>query len=379
MPKTNQQAQRDFHARKRAAMGDVAYKALQAAQRQARRQRQNRPATASSLLANNPANPAVPGVKKTYVMYRPVSSLSANDPATFTLDDIYKLKSEQSALKNKTIKLESVKSQYNNILLLHKKLFNSDMINFDFLKNTQKVLTFISTLPLKQSSKDKSIQAISSILSVIPGFKQEYKFYSDITTASSKTAAKVAGDIKHIENYPEWSEIRPIYKKANDIYDMAVMAIYTMIPPRRAQDIALLTITHSNDNLNHSINQIILNDDGLPTELIFNTYKTMSTYKIQHFYIPKKLSVVLQHYIAKHQLVDGDPLFPTNQNKYYKNFGEVVSNVFSKYTDKKITINTLRHSYIIKFLSVQRTPNEKYALGYKMAHSPKMQSMYDRQ
>ena len=109
MPKTNQQAQRDFHARKRAAMGDVAYKALQAAQRQARRQRQNRPATASSLLANNPANPAVPGVKKTYVMYSPVSSLSANDPATLTLDDIYKLKSEQSALKNKTIKLESVK------------------------------------------------------------------------------------------------------------------------------------------------------------------------------------------------------------------------------------------------------------------------------
>ena len=375
MPKTNQQAQRDFHARKRAEMGDVAYKALQAAQRQARRQRQNRPATAPTPAAEPAANPAVPGVKKTYVMY---SSLKANDPATLTLDDIYKLKSEQSALKNKTIKLVSVKSQYNNILLLHKKLFNSDMINFDFLKDTNKVLTFISTLPLKQSSKDKSIQAISSILSVIPGFKKEYKIYSDITTASSKTAAKVAGDIKHIENYPEWSEIRPIYKAANDIYDMAVMAIYTMIPPRRAQDIALLTLTHSNDNLNHSINQIILNNDGLPTELIFNTYKTMSTYKIQHFYIPKKLGVVLQHYIAKHQLVDGDPLFPTNQNKYYKNFGEVVSNVFSKYTDKKITINTLRHSYIINFLKKKRTPNEKNDLAYSMAHSPKMQSMYDR-
>ena len=216
--KTNAQVQREFQSRKRADMGEVAYKALQAAQRKQRRSnQQQRPTTAPAPApapAETPAVPAVQGVKKSYTMY----NKTAPTPATLTLDDIYKLKSEQSVAKNKTIKLATVAEQYKNILNLHKKIFNSEFVSFEFLKDTNQVLNFInSNESWKQSTKDKNIQSISSILSVVPGFKKEYKIYSDISTKNSKDYVERAGDIVNVEQFVDWDEVKNLWNKGYSI------------------------------------------------------------------------------------------------------------------------------------------------------------------
>ena len=132
-------------------------------------------------------------------------------------------------------------------------------------------------------------------------------------------------------------------------------------------------------NLKPDLNYVLL--DGVkPVKVIYQNYKTQSVYGVQTFDIPKKLSFILQKYIAEYNLVDGNPLFANNQKTYFKNFGEIISKTFKKYiSDKPVSANVLRHSYIIQFLrSAKRTPNERKKIADLMAHSIEMQSMYDR-
>ena len=273
MSLSNTQSQRNFRARKRADMGDDAYKALQAAQRKQRRQnQQQRPTTAPAPSpAETPAIPAVPSQKKTYVMYNQPTPIPTQN---HTIDDIYKLKTDQAAANGRTIKRATVDEQYKNILKLHKKLFNSGMLNMDFLRDTAKVLNYInSNESWKQSSKNKMIQSISSILSVIPGLKKEYKIYSDVSTKNSKEHVGKAGDIINVEQFVDFKELKSLWKKTDNLFDMSLIGLYTILPPRRVKDANLITITHSTANLNPELNYILLDGDNKPIKLIYQNIK----------------------------------------------------------------------------------------------------------
>ena len=52
----------------------------------------------------------------------------------------------------------------------------------------------------------------------------------------------------------------------------ALIALYTLIPPRRIQDMQLLTITNTEVNTNPNLNYLVVKR-GIPTKLIFNEYK----------------------------------------------------------------------------------------------------------
>ena len=340
-------------AKQRAQLGDDEYKRIEA---EKRRERRNKTKKQQTL------NPAVPSTKKIY-----------------TIDDIYKLKTDQAVAKGRTIKRKTVEEQYNNINKLHKLIFSNDMENLDFLKDIDSVLKFIDTQDKwAVSSKNKIIQSISSILSVLPEYKTEYKIYSDISTGNSKKYVEDKGDIVDDENYIKWDELKDLYKTVENPFDKALISIYTLQPPRRVKDTNLLTITHNTTGLNPELNYILLDSNNKPIKLIYNNYKTQSVYGVQIFDIPSKLSKILQEYIAEYQLVDGSPLFANNKGKYYTNFSEVISKTFKKYIDKPVNANILRHSYIIDYLSIKRTPNQKKAVAIAMAHSVSIQSMYDR-
>ena len=70
-------------------------------------------------------------------------------------------------------------------------------------------------------------------------------------------------------------------------------------------------------------------------------------------------------YIETFDLEAGDLLFKTNKGRPYKNFPEIVQNVFKKYTSKPISINSLRHSYLTqtrgrwRVLSAVTTPSKR--------------------
>jgi hypothetical protein len=366
----NTEIKRKSRAKLRAELGDEEYKRIEAQQRKERRKKQK-----ERTQQEQPLNPAVPSKKKTYTMYNQPTRPTAT---VYTIDDIHQLKLDQAVAKGRTIKRATVEEQYNNIIKLHKLMFNDDMKKMDFLRDTNNVFNFINTNDKwSTSSKNKIIQSISSVLSVLPEYKNEYKIYSDISTGNSKQYVQDKGDIINVENYIQWNDLKDLYKKPTDLFDKSLISIYTILPPRRVKDIQLMTITHSSDGLEDGLNYILL-DGTKPTQLIYQNYKTQSVYGVQTFDIPAKLSKILQEYINSKELKDGSPLFPNRQKTYYKNFGEIITKTFKKYIDTPISANVLRHSFIIDFMKIKRTPNERKKIADQMAHSIEMQSMYDR-
>ena len=367
--KSNTEIKRKSRAKQRTELGETEYKRIEAEQRKQRRQKQKENQQQQSL------NPAVPSKKKTYQPYNQPTRTTAT---VYTIDDIYQLKSDQAKDNNRTIKRATVEEQYSNIMKLHKMMFHDEMKNMEFLRDTNNVFNFINTNDKwKTASKNKKIQSISSVLSVLPEYKNEYKIYSDISTGNSKKYIEDKGDIVNTEDFIKWDELKDLYKKVENPFDKSLISIFTLLPPRRVKDCQLLTIIHDTTNLNPELNYIVL--DGVkPINFVYNNYKTSSVYGVQTFDIPAKLSKILQEYIEDFQLKDGSPLFPNNKGKYYLNFGEIITKTFKKYIDTPISVNILRHSFIISFLSVKRTINQKKAVAIAMAHSIEMQSMYDR-
>lgn len=150
-----------------------------------------------------------------------------------------------------------------------------------------------------------------------------------------------------------------------------------MLPPRRVEDISLLTLTNDEDNLLNKLNYVVIKD-GVPTKLVYFRFKTDKTYGKHEVMIPANLKNVLTKYINARELKSGDPLFGTRRNTYYKNFSGNVSDAFSKYTKKKLTANVLRHSFISDFLRTKRSTAQKRKIALDMGHSTATQAAYDR-
>jgi site-specific recombinase XerD len=350
---SNQRVQR-HRASKRLSLGEDEYKRLESEKRRLRRN------------ANKPV-----AVIKT-------------DPCDKMIQKVYKYKSAQLAKLTppRTIKIESVAQQIKKITNLYFKITGlvSDCSDFSFLTDTKKVLDFINANFNTANSRSSQVQSISSILIALPEYKKEYEFYSKQSILDRNLINKTDDNNeitdKERPNIVPWLDIKNLYKTVRSDKDKALIALYTLLPPRRVSDIALLTI--SEDDYDDKLNHIIVDKNDQPKLFIYNVYKTNKTYGKVTINIPSRLSDILKTYIDNQGLELGSPLFPTASDDYYKNFSEVVTNTFKKYTNKNINVNLLRHAYITNFLNVKRSINDKKDLSRLMGHSISTQSKYDR-
>ena len=280
------------------------------------------------------------------------------------------------------IKKDSVFQQFTKIVNLHRKIFGTltDCNNLNFLKDTDKVIAFINKQYKTPNSRNSQIQAIASILQVLPEYKDEYMFYSKFSTDKrkeiNKEAEKNLKTAKESANILAWGTLKDLYKNENMIPEhRALIALYTLIPPRRIQDMQLLTISDTEVNANDNLNYLVVKR-GIPTKLIFNEYKTKQIYGVQSFDIAKDLADVLKPYIKDKK--PGDPVFKTKNNKHIRNFSEYLTNVFKKYTGKNISVNLIRHAFVSAFLKKNTSIAEKKEISIKMAHSITTQGFYNR-
>jgi integrase len=109
-----------------------------------------------------------------------------------------------------------------------------------------------------------------------------------------------------------------------------------------------------------------------------NKYKTSAKYGSQRLDLPDNLKTILNDYINDKDINVGDLMFGY-RGKPYKNF-TLLNRAFKKiFSDKNISVDLLRHSYIKDFYdSGRRSVNERKALSDLMGHSVATQSFYDR-
>ena len=409
MPETNKTRTKKYRSKLRATLGDEAYKALEAKKRRERRAKlrakKNKVEKAKVIhteeykdelketittLKEEVAKPKLP-LPEVRVLIKEkaqIAKVRGAENCEDLLEQVYKAKLEyNSSLDNpKKISKKTVAQQLTKVVNLRKYMLGGekDCSDFDFLKDTDKVIDFINTSTRWKTanSKNSQLQAISSIIVALDGFDPYYNIYSKASTKGRKEINAKAGDNltteKEKENILPWSDLKDLTKKKMNATDRALIGIYTLLPPRRVEDVSLLTLTDTDKNLSNTLNYIRLTKKGEPLELIYLRYKTDKTYGRVNVDIPDDLAEIFKKQIKAKDLKTGDPLFPNQKGTYYKGFSALISATFKKYTKKAVSANLIRHSYISDFPSVPRSTNAKKLIAEQMGHSIAMQSGYDR-
>lgn len=190
----------------------------------------------------------------------------------------------------------------------------------------------------------------------------------DIRNAKAKEQMLPAG--KMIQML-EWPEVLALDARAKEILSTSAYLIflfYTRMPPLRADFGHLATYTRdSKDRLG---NFLISNDDNKRWRLVLQEYKTSAKFGRQVFVLPE--AIALQ--IRELQTPGNTTVLPGMTGNA---LSKAVTAIFEKLTDKKMSINLLRHSYIKHFLSTKRSIKERETLAQKMLHSTGLQEQYD--
>ena len=285
--------------------------------------------------------------------------------------------------KYRTSSVSSVTQSLNKVLNLGKLVTGQNVKcdDFEWTRNTQKVLKAIeeSTRWKTKESKQAQVQALSGILSVMSGFEKEYTTYKE---ASVKGRQSITVDNEKNEltekekaNMLSWPVFEKVSNKIKNIDDKTLIGIYTLTNPRRLE-YSNMRLAREKTKQDADTNYLILTSSGVPKTFVFNNYKTVTKYGTQIITIPTLLSKLLKEYIKAKGLKNQDSLFPdTISNK----FGVRLTDTFLKYTNKHVTLNTLRHSRITHiFESGNKTTQTKKEIAYKMGTSLDMLNKYNR-
>lgn len=238
--------------------------------------------------------------------------------------------------------------------LLHDKPW--DCKDIEWLKDYNRVIDFIlnGDIPTwkTQSTRSTHLNHVSALVMRIPELKDVAPFYDTEKTKKNK----VMGDVRlEQELKPEWKKLILPWPELvdknntadfNGTYDAAVYALFTLIPPRRSgsyYDLQVKPVGFKSKTKNY----ITVNVKMEPQELVLNRYKTSKHYGEYRIKLPVALREKLKAHIKKYAYDDYVFVNQKTGKPYtdQRAFNQAVTNVFERYTDKKIGSTILRISY----------------------------------
>jgi hypothetical protein len=265
-----------------------------------------------------------------------------------TKEDEKKLKANMEYLDNIEVLIKTIEDRYNN-LQSRKAHLSSYMTLITYLSNIKKGAYEIIRQKFEEANNE---------IYGIRGDNQRAKNEEMIDIFDEEDIARRADDL--------------------NMEDKIIYAYYTLQPPRRCEDVYMLTVIKSSeDNLDNDKNYIVIDDDNSPIEVIYNKYKTNKIYGRQTIKISNEiLKSVIREYIYKNDIKDGERLY--RRFSTANTFGDAIKRVFSKVYGKKITLNNIRHSYITWEMRELRSVNYLSNLAMMMGHSMGEQQLYRR-
>jgi hypothetical protein len=335
----------------------------------------------------------------------------------------------------KTYEWRSAVELVNDIVRLHEYMYGAERTcnpeDFEWVKDTEKVLHFIDTYKKKDksgrdtkqdywalNSKKTQITRLSGFTQVLEGFQDAYEKYKD-----ASMTGKVAKEVdllseynkltpKEEENWVDWHVlVKAVNVKNLTPRERALVSLYTLFPPRRGKDYRRMKIASKGDDVFDKDFNFLVLKGKTPHEFVFNDYKTYKHYGTQRSDIEgnqflkvlkgskkvngkfqivyKKFSGILKDYIADAKLSVGDVLFPTDKGTVYQSTGaftDITASAFEKATlqipglkkEKRVTANIARHSIITAFYKGGPTSGEKNELATMMGHKAETQAKYNR-
>ena len=276
--------------------------------------------------------------------------------------------------------------------LLDGKTYNQGVINhIQFFKNIDRIIKLIKDKYKKHNTLSSYINAMTSILSrVREYFPNEYNKIASLNIDLSKKYQRDRDTNDAPDNVInslisfDPGYINKLLSGITNISDKALIAIYTLTPPRRIMDYQLMKITHQTDidKLKPGFNYIIIENE-IPSLFVFLRHKTQKSQPEPKITIPTDLATILNTYINSNDMIKNDFLFGTEGSDFKKSytqphFTEKLQKTFLKYTGKKISVNLIRASKSTHLDNQAISLAERKQISQQMAHSLTTNMQYSK-
>jgi len=257
----------------------------------------------------------------------------------------------------------------------------------DFLKDFDRVSSWIDTLPLGLSSKKGYYVTIKVIAKNFLDNETLNKYdikFKALADEANKLAMKQLTTPSESQKSLSWSKIISLKSKIepidgetnwNIIQDWVIYSLYTMMPPLRA-DYSPMRLFDKMPRVDISGNYLVLRKSS--PVIILQEYKTFSKFGKVTIKIPSDLYDVLTVWRSLNSSEwlllksNGEPLTSDG-------LSQRVINIFLKHSGKAVGINILRHAYItMKRSGKELTLLQKESLAKQMLHSTFMNELYRR-
>ena len=316
------------------------------------------------------------------------------------------LKSRAERLGEKGVSEKTAKDYINKISVIHKELSQDELDKellrkillgegteedeeriLENMKYMKEVENLIKTIKKRyeniQSCKGymAPFLTLTSYLKILNKMNYEKiriefeKVYSEIIEIRKENERPKTENL--IDDFREETILELSKKLGSD--DKMIYQFYTLQPPRRNEDVSRIEIIkegYEKEKLDKNKNYLVIDENNIAKEIIYNYYKTKKDYGTQTIRIKNEnLKKTIQKDILRHQKKEGDKLF-----KYGRadTFGNAITRVFTKVYNMRITLNTIRHSYITWEMREVRNVRYLENLALLMGHSVKEQQLYRR-
>lgn len=206
-----------------------------------------------------------------------------------------------------------------------------------------------------------------------------FKTFQEVNEITEKKYDNIAPSEKQIESFVTWKEViekRDSLDKSSDAY--LILCLYTMIPPSRADmnNIKIVSKDLGPKEILKQPNYLIV--EGNKMTLVYNEFKSKGR-SIPKY--EKELPLELVEVIKK-SLKDSPRDFlivsPRNHEPYLNvnSYTKYVHDILHKIFGKKVTFNTLRHSFVNELDFNELTPGERDSIARDLMHSERTMQRY---
>jgi hypothetical protein len=250
-----------------------------------------------------------------------------------------------------TLSESSIKTYTSILKSLYLKVFGEGEINFDNFEKSAKILDF-----LKEQEPNKRKTLMSALVVICKNPKPYREQMLDDIKETAITTAKQEKTPEQEEHHISQDALRAkfselgmeaahIYKKKTlsmtdlqKIQDFIILALFHLIPPRRALDYTEFKIKNVDKEKDNWFDERV-------NDFVFTKYKTAKYYGEQRLPIGKDLKLIIKKWIKINTDTSDYLLFDTNGSKLTTvKLNQRLNRIFG--SDKGCSVNNMRHSYL---------------------------------
>jgi len=261
------------------------------------------------------------------------------------------LQKEKSAISDSSV------YTYSSIL---KSLFRK--LNGKNFEDVKELISYFNKEPLSIISKLKDVRPnrrktiFAALLLLCMNNPKVYNLYKNQMIIDSRQShMELKEQNKTPKQKENWMSLNDINKKFEELYntnyklmnrkvltkeqlhniqDMVIMALYTLVPPRRLLDYSHFKIKNINKDVDNYMDK---------NKFYFNKYKTYSKYGLQEVSIPPKLKLIIDKWC---KINPSDYIIMNERHPNTPLSQSGLSSRLNRIFGKNISVNQLRHIYI---------------------------------